>query len=134
MRLSLTLFAAHASCLTATHGVRLWDSLKSWCNLDDDAKVKVSRKKRVVLAAGRLQAEADRFEQEVLKGGVVALPGVQKLLSEVKDRALRVLRLPRRPFCCTDPCRVNLDVPGLDYCNKRCVLSSFPSSHRPLNY
>ncbi|KAF8531013.1 phosphatase [Gautieria morchelliformis] len=57
------------TAIESTHGVRLWDSLKLWCNLKDDAKIK---------------AEADRFEEEVLKGGVVALPGAIDLLNQIR--------------------------------------------------
>ncbi|KAJ7151553.1 HAD-like domain-containing protein [Mycena filopes] len=51
-----------------THGRRLSDTLKEYCRIDDEAK---------------LQAEIDRFEEEVINGGPLVLPGVAHLLSEL---------------------------------------------------
>ncbi|KAF8887776.1 HAD-like domain-containing protein [Infundibulicybe gibba] len=52
----------------ATHGRRLYDTLKEYCNIQDEAK---------------LYAEIDRFEDEVIKGGPTALPGAVALLSQL---------------------------------------------------
>lgn len=69
-------FDAEAA-IEATHGVRLWDTLKTWCNIHDDQKLK---------------EEADRFEKGIIDGGVVALPGVHKILND-----LRAGSTPERP-------------------------------------
>ncbi|KAJ7226025.1 HAD-like domain-containing protein [Mycena pura] len=53
-----------------THGRRLYDTLKQYCRIDDEAK---------------LQAEIDRFEEEVINGGPVVLPGVAALLSQLSS-------------------------------------------------
>ncbi|KIJ38498.1 hypothetical protein M422DRAFT_781425 [Sphaerobolus stellatus SS14] len=57
------------AAIVATHGVRLWDSMKIWCNIDDDVKLK---------------AEAMRFEEVVIEGGPIALPGVLTLLDQIR--------------------------------------------------
>jgi len=69
-------FDAEAA-IKATHGVRLWDSLRTWCNITDEQRIK---------------EEADRFEEGVIEGGVVALPGVHSLLD-----ALRAGSTPDKP-------------------------------------
>ncbi|KAF8588438.1 HAD-like protein [Ramaria rubella] len=61
-------FDAEAA-IVATHGVRLYDSLRLWCDISDEAKIK---------------DEADRFEREVIDGGVVTLPGVNDLLNQIR--------------------------------------------------
>ncbi|KAJ6573998.1 HAD-like domain-containing protein [Mycena vulgaris] len=54
-----------------THGRRLSDTLREYCGLvNDEAK---------------LQAEIDRFEEEVLNGGPLVLPGVSSLLSQLSS-------------------------------------------------
>jgi len=60
------------AALEATHGVRLWDSLSRWCGITDEDKLK---------------EEAVRFEEEVINGGVNALPGVHKLLNKIREGA-----------------------------------------------
>ncbi|KAF8525203.1 HAD-like protein [Hysterangium stoloniferum] len=57
-----------AAC-NATHGVRLSESLRTWCNVHDESKIK---------------DEAVRFEYEVLEGGVIVLPGVHDLLHQIR--------------------------------------------------
>jgi len=51
----------------ATHGRHLYDTLKEYCHLNDEDK---------------LQAEINRFEQEVIDGGPILLPGTLALLSQ----------------------------------------------------
>ncbi|GJJ13935.1 hypothetical protein Clacol_008192 [Clathrus columnatus] len=70
---------------SATHGVRLWDSLRTWCKIIDEQEIK---------RAFNLfeKEEADRFEEGVIEGGVVALPGVHNLLD-----ALRAGSTPDKP-------------------------------------
>ncbi|KAJ7139555.1 HAD-like domain-containing protein [Mycena epipterygia] len=51
-----------------THGRRLYDTLKEYCLINDEAK---------------LQSEIDRFEEEVINGGPLVLPGVSALLSQL---------------------------------------------------
>ncbi|KAF9454960.1 HAD-like protein [Macrolepiota fuliginosa MF-IS2] len=50
----------------STHGRRLYDTLKEYCGIEDEIK---------------LQAEIDRFEDEVILGGPKPLPGAEKLVS-----------------------------------------------------
>jgi len=57
------------AAILATHGVRLFDSLRKWCGLEDEDKIK---------------SEAARFEKEVIEGGPVALPGVEALLDQIR--------------------------------------------------
>ncbi|KII86404.1 hypothetical protein PLICRDRAFT_114851, partial [Plicaturopsis crispa FD-325 SS-3] len=52
----------------ATHGRRLYDTLKEFCRIDDEAK---------------LQAEIIRFEEEVIEGGPITLPGAIELLNQL---------------------------------------------------
>jgi len=52
----------------ASHGRRLYDTLKEFCRLNDDDK---------------LQAEIVRFESEVIEGGPVVLPGALSLLDKL---------------------------------------------------
>ncbi|KAK7040627.1 HAD-like domain-containing protein [Favolaschia claudopus] len=59
-----------ASMVHETHGRRLYDTLKEYCDISDESK---------------LQAEIDRFEEEVIKGGPVVLPGVLALLSQLSS-------------------------------------------------
>ncbi|KAJ3488497.1 hypothetical protein NLJ89_g11609 [Agrocybe chaxingu] len=51
----------------ATHGRRLYDTLKEFCGITDE---------------DRLLEEVDRFEDEVIKGGPTALPGAIDLLAK----------------------------------------------------
>ncbi|KAK7694221.1 hypothetical protein QCA50_001401 [Cerrena zonata] len=53
----------------ASHGRRLYDTLKEYCRIDDENK---------------LQAEIIRFEDEVIRGGPVPLPGAQSLLEQIQ--------------------------------------------------
>ncbi|KAJ7480127.1 HAD-like domain-containing protein [Mycena galericulata] len=55
-----------------THGRRLYDTLKEYCLIDDTDK---------------LQVEIDRFEEEVINGGPLALPGVLPLLSQLSSES-----------------------------------------------
>ncbi|EDR15703.1 uncharacterized protein LACBIDRAFT_300909 [Laccaria bicolor S238N-H82] len=52
----------------ATHGRRLYDTLKEYCSITEESK---------------LQEEIDRFEDEVIKGGPTALPGANELISQL---------------------------------------------------
>ncbi|KIK04332.1 hypothetical protein K443DRAFT_676083 [Laccaria amethystina LaAM-08-1] len=52
----------------ATHGRRLYDTLKEYCSITEESK---------------LQEEIDRFEDEVIKGGPIALPGANGLISQL---------------------------------------------------
>lgn len=65
-----------AAIAHATHGRRLHDTLKEYCHIEDEAK---------------LRAEIDRFEDQVIRGGPVALPGAVSLISELTspESALR---------------------------------------------
>ncbi|KAJ7748500.1 HAD-like domain-containing protein [Mycena maculata] len=58
-----------------THGRRLYDTLKEYCSINDEAK---------------LQAEMDRFEEEVINGGPVVLPGVLDLLAQLSSNETRL--------------------------------------------
>ncbi|KAF7306475.1 hypothetical protein MIND_00438800 [Mycena indigotica] len=51
-----------------THGRRLADTLREYCRISDESK---------------LESEIDRFEEEVINGGPIALPGVAALLSQL---------------------------------------------------
>ncbi|EAU92966.2 hypothetical protein CC1G_03753 [Coprinopsis cinerea okayama7 len=51
-----------------THGRRLYDTIREYCKVDDEAK---------------LLEEIDRFESEVIAGGPVALPGALVLLNNL---------------------------------------------------
>jgi len=59
-----------AAIAHATHGRRLYDTLKEYCHIEDEAK---------------LQAEIDRFEDQVIQGGPVALPGAVSLISKLSS-------------------------------------------------
>ncbi|KAF5338412.1 hypothetical protein D9758_012209 [Tetrapyrgos nigripes] len=54
----------------ATHGRRLYDTLRDVCSITDEDK---------------LLSEIDRFEEEVIRGGPVALPGAMELLSQLNS-------------------------------------------------
>ncbi|KAI5123726.1 hypothetical protein M0805_000319 [Coniferiporia weirii] len=54
----------------ASHGRRLLDTLKEFCAIEDENK---------------LLAEVTRFEEEVLIGGPVALPGAVELIKEIQS-------------------------------------------------
>ncbi|KAJ7171834.1 HAD-like domain-containing protein [Mycena crocata] len=53
-----------------THGRRLYDTLKEYCRINDETK---------------LQQEIDRFEEEVINGGPLVLPGVFDLISQLSS-------------------------------------------------
>ncbi|KAJ7275569.1 HAD-like domain-containing protein [Mycena haematopus] len=59
-----------ATVVHETHGRRLYDTLKEYCHINDESK---------------LQAEIDRFEEEVINGGPIVLPGVSALLSQLSS-------------------------------------------------
>ncbi|KAF8238400.1 HAD-like protein [Tricholoma matsutake] len=65
-----------AAITHATHGRRLDDTLKEYCQIEDEDK---------------LRSEIDRFEEQVIQGGPVALPGALSLISELcsPETALR---------------------------------------------
>ncbi|KAH7104499.1 HAD-like domain-containing protein [Auriculariales sp. MPI-PUGE-AT-0066] len=54
----------------STHGMRLLDSMKKWCQIEDQDK---------------LVAEVNRFEAAVIEGGPVPLPGVPELLVQASS-------------------------------------------------
>ncbi|KJA29361.1 hypothetical protein HYPSUDRAFT_32773 [Hypholoma sublateritium FD-334 SS-4] len=56
----------------ATHGRRLYDTLKEYCGITDDA---------------RLLEEIDRFEDQVIEGGPQALPGASDLVSQLSSQS-----------------------------------------------
>ncbi|CAE6398245.1 unnamed protein product [Rhizoctonia solani] len=56
--------------LETSHGVRSIDTLRRWLRLDDEEK---------------LNSEVTRFESEVIRHGLVLLPGVQKILDTLKE-------------------------------------------------
>ncbi|THH01511.1 hypothetical protein EW026_g1202 [Hermanssonia centrifuga] len=58
--------AAHVA--HASHGRRLYDTLKEYCRIDDEVK---------------LEAEIVRFEKAVLEGGPIVLSGVPSLLQQI---------------------------------------------------
>ncbi|KAJ7630461.1 HAD-like domain-containing protein [Roridomyces roridus] len=59
-----------ATVVHDTHGRRLADTLEELCSINDP---------------DRLEAEIDRFEEEVISGGPVVLPGVLPLLSQMSS-------------------------------------------------
>jgi beta-phosphoglucomutase-like phosphatase (HAD superfamily) len=61
----------------ASHGRRLYDTLKEHCRIDDEDK---------------LQAEITRFEDAVIDGGPVLLPGVLPLISQ-STSSLKLLQV-----------------------------------------
>jgi len=58
--------------LKETHGVRLVDSLQTWCKITDPEL---------------LASESIRFEEEVIAGGPIILPGVNDLLAQLDEGA-----------------------------------------------
>ncbi|KAF9258611.1 HAD-like protein [Marasmius fiardii PR-910] len=52
-----------------THGRRLSDTLKDICNINDEEK---------------LLTEINRFEEQVIMGGPIALPGVKRLIKDLQ--------------------------------------------------
>ncbi|KAK7468515.1 hypothetical protein VKT23_003019 [Stygiomarasmius scandens] len=62
-----------AAVAHATHGRRLYDTLRDVCSIEDEEK---------------LLSEIDRFEEEVIQGGPVALPGAVELLSQLNSDGL----------------------------------------------
>ncbi|KAG6872465.1 hypothetical protein C0995_009568 [Termitomyces sp. Mi166 len=60
-----------AKIIHETHGRRLYDTLKEYCQVNDETK---------------LLAEIDRFEDEVIAGGPAALPGAITLLTQQLDQ------------------------------------------------
>ncbi|KAF9072684.1 HAD-like domain-containing protein [Rhodocollybia butyracea] len=59
-----------AAMVHATHGKRLYDTLKDICGIQEEQQ---------------LLAEIERFEEQVIKGGPVVLPGVLELLSTLNS-------------------------------------------------
>ncbi|GLB36553.1 putative HAD-hyrolase-like [Lyophyllum shimeji] len=57
-----------ARIIHETHGRRLYDTLKEYCQISEEAK---------------LMAEIDRFEDEVIEGGPTALPGAVALIGQL---------------------------------------------------
>ncbi|KIL70576.1 hypothetical protein M378DRAFT_183213 [Amanita muscaria Koide BX008] len=62
-----------------THGRRLYDTLREYCGIKDEEK---------------LQSEIDRFEELVIQGGPIALPGALELVKQYAPRAIRRAGLP----------------------------------------
>ncbi|KAG9085274.1 hypothetical protein FS749_004570 [Ceratobasidium sp. UAMH 11750] len=56
--------------LESSHGVRSIDTLRRWLRLDSEEK---------------LETEVTRFESEVIRHGLVLLPGVQQILDQLKE-------------------------------------------------
>jgi HAD superfamily hydrolase (TIGR01509 family) len=56
----------------ASHGRRLYDTLKEYCRINDEDK---------------LQAEIARFEEAVIEGGPILLPGALALISQLAETA-----------------------------------------------
>ncbi|TFK57539.1 HAD-like protein [Heliocybe sulcata] len=52
-----------------SHGCRLYDTLKEWCQINDE---------------GKLQSEIVRLEDEVIEGGPVVLPGALDLIHQLE--------------------------------------------------
>lgn len=75
----------------ATHGRRLYDTLKEYCGIEEEDLLLV----RIFLQVWRAlwscdliqcpQQEIDRFEDEVIEGGPMALPGAIDLLTKVSS-------------------------------------------------
>ncbi|KAG8692788.1 hypothetical protein FRC09_010958 [Ceratobasidium sp. 395] len=63
-----------------SHGVRSIDTLRRWLRLDDEEK---------------LEAEVTRFESEVIRHGLVLLPGVQRVLDQLKEGSTEELPATR---------------------------------------
>ncbi|KAF9015418.1 HAD-like domain-containing protein [Cyathus striatus] len=88
-RLGDSLTIAHA-----THGRRLYDTLKEYCGIEDEASYWYdepsidfeSEKKYATRFI--VQREVDRFEDEVIQGGPLILPGVAELLSQLNDSSI----------------------------------------------
>ncbi|KAK2461722.1 hypothetical protein APHAL10511_006185 [Amanita phalloides] len=59
----------HMAVVHETHGRRLYDTLKEYCKITDEDKI---------------QSEIDRFEELVLEGGLVALPGAMALTEQLE--------------------------------------------------
>jgi len=55
-----------------THGRRLYDTLREYCGINDEEKLK---------------SETDRFEELVIEGGPVALPGAAALINQLETLA-----------------------------------------------
>lgn len=55
-----------------THGRRLYDTLREYCGIKDEEK---------------LQSEIDRFEELVIQGGPIALPGALELVKQLDTLA-----------------------------------------------
>ncbi|RDB29154.1 Sugar phosphatase YfbT [Hypsizygus marmoreus] len=53
----------------ATHGRRLYDTLKEYCHINEESKLKT---------------EIDRFEDEVIQGGPTLLPGAIALIEQLR--------------------------------------------------
>ncbi|EPQ61422.1 hypothetical protein GLOTRDRAFT_20081, partial [Gloeophyllum trabeum ATCC 11539] len=71
-----------------SHGRRLYDTLKEWCRIDEEHK---------------LQAEIVRFEDEVIEGGPVVLPGALDLINQAST--------PARYITCSKPPATNIYTP-----------------------
>lgn len=56
----------------ATHGRRLYDTLKQYCGITDES---------------HLLQEIDRFEDQVIQGGPIALPGAVDLVSKLSSHS-----------------------------------------------
>ncbi|KAF5392583.1 hypothetical protein D9757_002139 [Collybiopsis confluens] len=90
-----------AAIVHATHGQRLFDSLRDLCGIDDDSKLLVcplcTFLTNLLTAAATPQSEIERFEDQVIRGGPIPLPGAIDLLSKVPYRSSS-LTTPIRSF------------------------------------
>ncbi|PPQ78196.1 hypothetical protein CVT26_007573, partial [Gymnopilus dilepis] len=80
-----------ASIAHATHGRRLYDTLKEYCGIAEE---------------DRLLKEIDRFEDEVIQGGPMALPGavdmVSKLASHPSSKSKWTIVTSGNVYACVD--------------------------------
>ncbi|KAH7912984.1 HAD-like domain-containing protein [Hygrophoropsis aurantiaca] len=87
----------------ATHGRRLYDTLKEFCKIQDETTLK---------------AEIVRFEQEVIEGGPAVLPGAQDLLKtlalEMGDR-WTIVTSSSRVYAPAAIAKCDIPVPQLGY-------------------
>lgn len=82
----------------ASHGRRLYDTLKQFCNIHDEIKLQVRPTTSDQSFSSILpQEEILRFEQQVLDGGPIALPGAIDLLNQVRS-------FPFHPVNTISPC------------------------------
>jgi hypothetical protein len=73
----------------ATHGRRLYDTLKEYCGITAEDLIQVSEFPSMLPSSFQVefneiatQVEIDRFENEVILGGLTPLPGAIDLVSK----------------------------------------------------